>query len=61
MKTLAIAALMATFLAIPANAKTFVKHPQNLLPDYTSATNVQNTSSLYIDLWTEGYPSEHLR
>ena len=61
MRTLAIAALMATFLAIPANAKTFVKHPQHLLPDYMSASTVKNASSLYVDLWTEGYPSEHLR
>jgi hypothetical protein len=60
MRTLAIAALMATFLTIPATAKTFVKGPQHLLPDYRSASNVKNTSSLHIGQWTEGYPPEQL-
>jgi hypothetical protein len=36
------------------------KGPQHLLPDYRSASNVKNTSSLYIDQWTEGYPPEQL-
>ena len=56
MRTLATAVAMAIVLTVPAAAKTLLKNPQRLLPDYVSSSTVQGIPSLYIDQWTEGYP-----
>ena len=58
MRTLATAVAMATVLTVPAAAKTLLKNPQRLLPDYVSASDVKNIPDLYIDQWTEGYPPD---
>jgi hypothetical protein len=60
MKTLATAIAMATVLTVPSYAKTLLKNPQRLLPDYVSASSVNGSPSPYIDLWTEGYPPEQV-
>jgi hypothetical protein len=60
MKTLATAIALATVLTIPTSAKTLLKNPQRLLPDYVSTSGVNGSPSPYIDLWTEGYPAEQM-
>jgi len=47
MRTLAAATAMATVLTVSAAAKTLLKNPQRLLPDYisSSALNPVKTSS----------------
>lgn len=55
MRTLATAMAMATVLAVPAAAKTLLKNPQRLLPDYVSADDLKSIPRPYIDQWTEGY------
>jgi hypothetical protein len=58
MKTLAAGVALATVLTVSATARTLLKNPQRLLPDYVSASDVKNIPNPYIDLWTEGYPPE---
>jgi len=58
MRTLATALAMATVLTVPASAKTLLKNPQRLLPDYVSAGDVKGIPNPYIEQWTEGYPPE---
>jgi hypothetical protein len=40
---------MATVLAVPAAAKTLLKNPQRLLPDYESASDATGIASPRID------------
>jgi hypothetical protein len=49
MRTLATASAMAAVLAVPAAAKTLLKNPQRLLPDYVSASHFSATSSIVTD------------
>jgi hypothetical protein len=60
MRTLATAMAMATVLAVPAAAKTLLKNPQRLLPDYVSAGDLKSIQSPCIDQWTEGYPPDQM-
>ena len=60
MRTLATAVAMATVLTVPAAAKTLLKNPQRLLPDYVSASDVKNIPNPYIDQRTEGYPPDQV-
>ena len=60
MRTLATAMAMATVLAVPAAAKTLLKNPQRLLPDYVSADDLKSIPRPYIDQWTEGYPPDQM-
>jgi hypothetical protein len=46
MRTLATAVAMATVLTVPAAAKTLLKNPQRLLPDYVSASDVKTSQAL---------------
>ena len=43
MRTLATALAMATVLTMPAAAKTLLKNPQRLLPDYVPASYFRST------------------
>jgi hypothetical protein len=49
MRTPDSAAAMATVLAVPAAAKTLLKNPQRLLPDYESAADVTGIPGPHID------------
>jgi hypothetical protein len=49
MRTLASAVAMATVLAVPAAAKTLLKNPQRLLPDYESAGGATDVPGPHID------------
>jgi hypothetical protein len=54
MRTLATAMAMATVLAVPAAAKTLLKNPQRLLPDYVSAGDRKDVPAHHVDQWVEG-------
>jgi hypothetical protein len=54
MRTLATAVAMATVLAVPAAAKTLLKNPQRLLPDYVSAGDGKDVPTHHVDQRVEG-------
>ena len=56
MRTLATAIAMATVLTVPAAAKTLLKNPQRLLPDYISSGDVKDIPSHHIDQWVARTP-----
>jgi hypothetical protein len=56
MRTLATAVAMATVLTVPAAAKTLLKNPQRLLPDYISSGDVKDIQSYHIDQWVARTP-----
>jgi hypothetical protein len=47
---------MATVLTVPAAAKTLLKNPQRLLPDYISSGDVKDIPSHHIDQWVARTP-----
>ena len=56
MRTLATAIAMATVLTDPAAAKTLLKNPQRLLPNYVPASDVKDIPRPYIVQRIQGYP-----
>jgi len=49
MRTPATALAMATVLTVPAAARTLLKNPERLLPDYVSANHFDATSNIVTD------------